>query len=378
MWEAGQVPRRSALRRLAMLPWAVAAVVGGGGSGGVVEAAEAGKGAAGELVPLSRLPLLEEQGRDGGRRAIRRRSGWERRRRSIREAFESVAGRLPGMEKRCPLLPQVVSEEDCGTFVRIDLTYQSEPGGRVPAYLLVPKGAGSGRRLPGALCLHQTHSAGRKVVAGLGRSPDDEYGVELAKRGYVCLAPAYPLLADYAPDLKGLGYASGTMKAVWDNIRGLDLLESLPYVRRGRFVAIGHSLGGHNAIYTAFLEPRLTAVATSCAFDAYVHYMRGNLSGWIQDRYLPAFEAYRGRPGALPFDFHELIAGLAPRAFFASAPVGDSNFRWESVRAIETAVRPVYDLWKAGDRLVFRHPDGGHRFPPEVREEAYAFFERHR
>lgn len=330
------------------------------------------------LPPLPRLPLLQYRTSSGTWEPVRRRSQWRKRREAILAAFQDVAGPLPGNEKRCPLQVRVVSEEDAGTFVRRDITYQSEPGGRVPAYLLIPKTALEGKRAPGALCLHQTHAAGRKVVVGLGKSPDDEYGVELARRGYVCLAPAYPLLADYAPDLKALGYASGTMKAVWDNVRGLDLLESLAFVRKGRFVAIGHSLGGHNAIYTAAMEPRVSAVVTSCAFDAYLHYMGGNLSGWIQERYLPRFESYRGRPSEIPFDFHELIASLAPRAVFVSAPKGDSNFRWQSVSAIEAAVRPVFALWRAEGRLQVRYPEGPHRFPPALREEAYAFLEQQR
>ncbi len=32
---------------------------------------------------------------------------------------------------------------------------------------------------------------------------------DLAKRGYVVLAPAYPLMSDYQPDLKGLRYQKG-------------------------------------------------------------------------------------------------------------------------------------------------------------------------
>ena len=47
---------------------------------------------------------------------------------------------------------------------------------------------------------------------------NDEYGVELAKRGYVVIATPYPRLSDYNPDLKKLGYESGTMKAIWDNM----------------------------------------------------------------------------------------------------------------------------------------------------------------
>src|SRR5262249_34727302 len=150
--------------------------------------------------------------------------------------------------KRCPLNVEIVEDVNCGTYVRRLITYRPEPHGIISAYLLVPKEAlTDSKRFPGVLCLHQTHALGHKVVVGLGNSTNDEYAVELVKQGFVCLAPAYPLLANYVPDLKALGYQSGTMKAVWDNIRGLDLLESLPYVKPGKFGAIGHSLGGHNA-----------------------------------------------------------------------------------------------------------------------------------
>ena len=94
---------------------------------------------------------------------------------------------------------------------------------------------------------------GHRVVVEQLRSHYRAYGVELAERGCVVLAPAYPLMANYQPDLNALGCQSGTMKAIWDNVRALDLLESLPFVKKGKFGALGHSLGGHNAIYTAVL-----------------------------------------------------------------------------------------------------------------------------
>src|SRR4029450_8356773 len=101
------------------------------------------------------------------------------------------------------------------------------------------------QKFPAVLALHQTHNAGQKVVVGLGNSTNDEYGVALAKRGFVVLAPPYPLLANYWPDLKALGYQSGTMKSIWDNIRGLDLLESWPLRRSLGLGGIGHSRGGN-------------------------------------------------------------------------------------------------------------------------------------
>src|SRR5437660_3512699 len=120
---------------------------------------------------------------------------WQKRRAAIVRAMQEVMGPLPGKEKRCPLDVKVEEEVDCGDYVRRYLTYAAEPGSRVPAYLLIPKSvlyAKSKHKAPAILCLHQTHSLGQKVVVGLGNSTNDEYGVELARRGYVCLAPPYP------------------------------------------------------------------------------------------------------------------------------------------------------------------------------------------
>jgi dienelactone hydrolase len=265
---------------------------------------------------------------------------------------------------------------DCGSYVRRLIQYRSEPGSRVPAYLLIPKAAlNSKTRFPAVLTLHQTHALGHKVVVGLGNSSNDVYGVELVQRGYVCLAPAYPQLANYQPDLKALEYESGTMKAIWDNMRGLDLLESLPYVQPGRFGAIGHSLGGHNAIYTAAFDERIKVIVSSCGFDSFRDYKNGDITGWTSERYMPKLKQLA--PDAYPFDFHELIGALAPRAVFVSAPLGDTNFKWRSVEAIADSARPVFQLYSVPERLMIEHPDCGHLFPAGMREKAFAVMDRH-
>jgi len=51
---------------------------------------------------------------------------------------------------------------------------------------------------------------------------------------------------------------------------------------------------------------------------------------------------YRGRLEEIPFDFHELIAALAPRVCFISAPLGDSNFKWDSVDRVAAAASQIY------------------------------------
>ncbi len=288
--------------------------------------------------------------------------------------MQEVMGPLPGAEKRCALDVQVEEEVDCGTFVRQFLTYQSEPGSRVPAYLLIPKSALAGRKTFGILTLHQTRSAGHKVVVGLDNKPNDEYAVDLAERGYVCLAPAYPLLANYAPDLAKLGYESGTMKAIWDNMRGLDLLESLPYIQRGRFGSIGHSLGGHNSLYTAAFDERIKVVVTSCGFDSYRDYMDGNIRGWTTKHYMPRLLDYA--PDRYPFDFDDVLAAIAPRSIFISAPKGDTNFKWDSVDRVVAAARPVYERYGSSANLVVEHPDVGHVFSLEMRQKGYQTIER--
>jgi len=197
----------------------------------------------------------------------------------------------------------------------------------------------------------------------------------------VTLAPSYPLLAKYQPDLAKLGWSSGTLKAVWDNRRGLDLLESLPYVRPGGFGAIGHSLGGHNSVYTAVFDERIKVVVSSCGLDAFVDYYDGDEKnwhlerGWCQTRYMPQLAKYRGKLAEIPFDFPELIAALAPRHVLIVAPTRDDNFRAASVDRIAAAARPVFELHGHADRLRVEHPECTHDFPPERREAAYQLFD---
>ena len=316
---------------------------------------------------------------------VKSKADWQERRAEILRGMAAVMGPLPGREKRCPLDPKIEQETDCGSYVRRFITYAAEPGSRVPAFLLIPKeGLRAEKRLPAVLALHPTDmDYGHRVLVEQLRGNYRAYGRDLAERGYVVLAPAYPLMANYQPDLMGLGYQSGTMKAIRDNLRGLDLLESLPFVQKGKFGAIGHSLGGHNAIYTAVFDPRIRVVVSSCGFDSFLDYYGGDPinwqpeRGWCQTRYMPRLADYRGRLADIPFDFHELIASLAPRPVFINAPLRDANFRWKSVDEVLNAASAVYRLYGVPQNLQVQHPDCEHDFPPEVREAAYRFLDHH-
>ena len=307
---------------------------------------------------------------------------WALRRGAVVQGMQRVMGKFPGDDRRVDLDVQIEERADAGTYERLLITYQSEPGSRTPAYLCIPKKANGGDvKVPAVLCLHPTDSSiGHKVVVGLGGRKNRQYAAELAERGYVTISPAYPHLANYWPNLGQLGYLSGTMKAIWDNSRALDVLENLAYIdvdTSNGFGAIGHSLGGHNAIYSAIFDDRISVVVSSCGFDAYPDYYDGAERnwffgrGWCQIRYMPKMSDYRGRLNEIPFDFTEMLGVLAPRPVYVNAPLGDGNFRWKSVDRCAAAAKSIYDLAEASGHLVVEHPEYDHDFKPRQRETAY-------
>ena len=74
------------------------------------------------------------------------------------------------------------------------------------------------------LCLHQTIAIGKDEPVGLGGNPDLRLRHGARPRGYVALAPDYPNFGEYKIDVYKLGYASATMKAIWNNLRAVDVL----------------------------------------------------------------------------------------------------------------------------------------------------------
>ena len=94
---------------------------------------------------------------------------------------------------------------------------------------------------------------------------------------------------------------------------------------------------------------------------------------WTSDRYMPRLATvYDLKLEKVPFDFPEVVAALAPRAFLASAPLHDSNFEVSGIKDCIAAATPVYELLGAKEKLAALHPDCKHDFPPEVRKAAYA------
>src|SRR5690606_8245329 len=146
----------------------------------------------------------------------------------------------------------------------------------------------------------------------------------------------------------------------------------LPEVDPSRIGVIGHSLGGHNAMFVALFDERLKVIVSSCGWCPFHDYYGGKIAGWTSDRYMPRLrDVYGLDPSRVPFDFYEVVAALAPRPFLSCSPVSDSNFDIEGVKKAIPRAREVYRLLGVEDQLKLTTPECAHDFPTEVRRDAY-------
>ncbi len=301
---------------------------------------------------------------------------WSLRRRQIMDGMQEAMGELPPRSTWPDLVVTVHEEIRQPGHRRLRINYSTAPAGDVPAWLLLPDPPADAR-VPGVVALHQTVEIGKDEPAGLGQNAELRYGLELVLRGYVVLAPDYPSFGEYEHDFAAAGLPSGTLQGIINHMRGVDVLAERQEVDPNRIGAIGHSLGGHNAMFLGAFDERVRVIVSSCGWTPFGDYYGGDLKGWTSDRYMPLLDTrYHLDPDQVPFDFYEVVAGFAPRAFFSCSPQRDDNFAVAGVRKAEAKARKIFELLGAGDRLVVRYPDTGHEFPREVRREAYEFMDR--
>jgi len=309
----------------------------------------------------------------GRRQPIGSLQDWGCRRTHILQNLQRVMGPLPPRAANAPVQVTTLESVPLGTLERRKIAFATATHERVPAYLILP--TSSSKRGPAILCLHQTTGVGKDEPAGLRGDPELAYGLELAQRGFVVLIPDYPSLGEFHFDFQAHPQLSGSMIAIEQNRCAIDILQSLPQVDAERIAVIGHSLGGHNGLFTAVFEPRVKVIVCSCGFSAL---SRDDLPSWTGPRYLPRIATEFGNDRArVPFDFHEILASLAPRPVFVCAPEHDADFDVEGVREVMTATAGIYRRYEAEDRLKAVYPPVRHSFPRATRDEAYRFLDLH-
>jgi dienelactone hydrolase len=279
---------------------------------------------------------------------------------------------------------------ELGDHIRTLVSYDLEVGERVSAWLLRPPDPAPPGGWPGLLALHQhggQYYLGKSEPAGLSADRMYHYGLELCRRGYVVLCPDHLCFEDRRPPeylrveksaLNDQGYErfeftrrilAGTClqtKYLHDMTCALDLLAEQPKVNPERLGAIGHSLGGQEALWLAWYDQRVRAAVSSCGF--------GLIRTIIRDGINHNFALYI--PGLLDLcDTDTLVAQIAPRAFMLTAGEQDGLFPIDGVRELAAVAQAAYARLGVAERFRAVVFPAGHSFPDEVKVEVHAFLD---
>ena len=249
------------------------------------------------------------------------------------------------------------------------LIYQSRPGIWVTALLYIPDGEGP---FPAVLQMH-------------GHNPEGKFGVNvqqtsiaLVQAGYVCLTvdaigcferanKCY--VSEYHGNVLGghiLNIGETLMgQQVVDNMRGIDLLQSLDCVIKNKIGATGASGGGNQTMWLAAMDERVTAampVVSVGSFQSYVYGMN------CMCELLP--------DGLTFTEISGILALIAPRNLRIGNALYDCNHDF-SVAEMLKSYHPVERIyWNLGlaDNISFYVADRVHGYSDRQREAALGFF----
>ena len=300
---------------------------------------------------------------------------FETKRQQIIDGMLKGMGRLPERPQRSSFEDfdiHVVNTQVRGRYTKKTIHFEAAEGEVVHAFLYEPLDKSAGKTRPGIVGMHPTGAAGKGCFESW---PLCNFPIELAMMGYVVIVPDYPDFGDSKPyDFDADRYESGTIKGVFNHMTCVDLLQRHPDVDPAKIGTIGHSLGGHNAMFLAAFDDRVKIAVSSCGWTPFEFYetKKGRLKTWALPTYMPPLEAiYHSDHTKFPFDFHEVAAAIAPRVFFSSSPTGDGVFPGWGPKAAESQIRDFYRARGAEQAFQFHQPLAQHRFPWDTRQAAY-------
>lgn len=306
---------------------------------------------------------------------------WERKKIEILRRVQPLIGAMPVLDR---VSFEVVGEKRLSdSVISREIVYTAYDGDDVTAFLLLPDNLTEQQKKPAVIALHQTSAYGKEEVAGVQGDPELAYGLELAERGFVVLAPdiltaGSRIFQDHdafqtAPFEERYPEWSMIGKMICDHRAGVQLLADLEYVDAGRIGAIGHSLGGYNAFFLSAFETRIRAVVSSCGFSTFAGdptpQRWGLRKEWFS--HFPALDPWLAR-GEIPFEFNEVVALTFPRAFFNWSAQNDAIFpHWPSIGEGMLTVKELYESYGQEDRFVSLFGSYKHEFPLMIRKMAY-------
>ena len=301
-------------------------------------------------LPYSFQPFLIEE-------------AWLRQAGDLRRQIEVSAGLWPPVEKS-PLKARIFGKVSKGDYSIEKVFFESYPGFYVTGNLYRPLGKKG--PFPGILTPHGHWAYGRLVNQSLASMPG--LSINLARQGHVVFA--YDMLAyndsrqvkdhrrtlDRSFSLWGIGRLGIQL---WNSIRSVDFLQSLPDVDPDRIGCTGASGGGTQTFLLTAVDDR---VKVSAPVNMISHYMQG---GCICENQANL---------RLDTNNMEIAALMAPRPLLMVSASGD--WTRETPRVEFPAVQSVYRLLGAADKVQTMQTMAEHNFNRESREAVYAWFGR--
>jgi hypothetical protein len=84
---------------------------------------------------------------------------------------------------------------------------------------------------------------------------------------------------------------------------------------------------------------------------------------------IPRLGFFLGEEKRIPYDYHEVMAAIAPRPLLVISPSWDRYSSIEDVRDCIDEAQKVYDLFGPESKIHFRVPDEYHRFTKEMQQD---------
>jgi hypothetical protein len=289
------------------------------------------------------------------------RAGWNIRAAHVKELVLASAGLVP-MPDRTPLNVQVFGQVTRADYSVSKVYFESLPGFFVTGNLYRPLGEGP---FPAILSPHGHWAYGRLENSATASVPGR--AISLARQGFVVFTWdmigyndstqfEHRLFGGEREKLWGLSIAG---LQLWNGIRSLDFLETLPYVQRDRIGATGASGGGTQVFLLAAVDNRVAVAAPVNMIS--LHMQGGCLC--------------ENQPGLrLDTNNVEIAATIAPRPLLMVSATGD----WTSntLEREYPAVRALYALQGVPDRVQAVRFEAPHNYNKDSREAVYAWMAR--
>lgn len=188
-----------------------------------------------------------------------------------------------------------------------------------------------------------------------------------ARMGFICLVTdmigmvdSRQLTHDYGREEKELWLSNGLGVQLWNNIRALDLLCSMPEVDAENIGVTGASGGGSQTLFLSLIDNRIKAAAP-------INMISLRMQGGCQCENAEGLRRHT--------DNAEMCAMIAPRPLFLAGSTGDWTNYLETAEL--PAVLEAYRQYGAEDMVEHFYQDAPHQYNDKTRHRVYSFFARH-